>query len=254
MVAGSLGYEDRLMNEYGALLEGMKEAYYKDYKNIILETSHGDAYWNWYNSSVLGGLPIYVEILHQLNQRKADKNFKNHVRLVDEEDNMLAAYLARHGAERWNRMVVIREMFGRTRELWMLDMGLGTDEEIFQVVFEEEMDLRRLMDEVLDPEFNDEAGDEMDVGDENHVVVVGLAAAVNPNGELGNGPGDVQVEVEADEGEANGIGANVNPGASSVRSSDVMKKIKSHSVQFMFLLSYVLSCVVGPFGLKSFDD
>lgn len=38
VVAGSLCHEDRLKNEYNALFEGVKEAYYKDYKNIILKT------------------------------------------------------------------------------------------------------------------------------------------------------------------------------------------------------------------------
>lgn len=46
MLAGSLGFKDRLENEYNALLEGLKEAYYKDYTNIVLETDHQDAYWN----------------------------------------------------------------------------------------------------------------------------------------------------------------------------------------------------------------
>lgn len=55
VVAGSLGHEDMMMNEYNALLEGLKEAYYKDYTNIFIETDHVDAYWNWYNSSSLGG-------------------------------------------------------------------------------------------------------------------------------------------------------------------------------------------------------
>lgn len=94
VVAGSLCHEDRLMNEYNTLFEGLKEAYYKDYKNIILETDHVETYWNLYNFSVLGGPPEYANITQQLNQRKADKNFKTHVKLVDEEDNALAAYLA----------------------------------------------------------------------------------------------------------------------------------------------------------------
>lgn len=57
IVAGSLCIEDELSNEYHALLEGLKEAYYKDYTNIVLETDHQDAYWNWYNSSILDGPP-----------------------------------------------------------------------------------------------------------------------------------------------------------------------------------------------------
>lgn len=132
MVAGSLCIEDRLNNEYHAFFEGLKETYYKDYTNIVLESDHMDAYWNWYNSSVLGGPPEHEFVLQQLNQRKADKNFKTKIRLVDPEDNMLAAYLARFGAENWKQMVVIRDMPERVRELWMLDMGLGRLRSVFK--------------------------------------------------------------------------------------------------------------------------
>lgn len=191
VVAGSQGHVDRLMNEYSAFFEGFKEAYYKDYKNIILEIDHVDVYWNWYNSSVLGGPPEYANIMQQLNQRKAGKKIKTHVRLVDKEDNALAAYLARHGAESWKQMVAIREMFGRVLELWMLDMGLGSDKYRFQVIFEEELDHRRMVDEVVDPEGNVGEAEEMEVGDENQVVVVGLAAVPFQNA-------DEQVVVEAE--------------------------------------------------------
>lgn len=108
IVAGSLCIEDELSNEYHALLEGLKEAYYKDYTNIVLETDHQDAYWNWYNSWILDGPPEHQFVMQQLNQRMADKNFRTKTRLVDPEDNMLAAYLARNGAETWKQMVVIR--------------------------------------------------------------------------------------------------------------------------------------------------
>lgn len=59
------------------------------------------------------GPPEYANLMHQLNQRKAVKNFKTRVRLVDDDDNALTAYLARHVAENWKQMVAIREMFGR---------------------------------------------------------------------------------------------------------------------------------------------
>lgn len=44
------------------------------------------------------------------------------VRLVDPEDNMLAAYLAEYGANNWKKMVIIEEPFGRVEELWHYDM------------------------------------------------------------------------------------------------------------------------------------
>lgn len=79
-------------------MEGMKEAFYKDFSNIILETDEVDPYWEWFNSSIAGGRPQYEFILQQLNQRRADKNFIAEVRLVDHADNMLATYLAEYGA------------------------------------------------------------------------------------------------------------------------------------------------------------
>lgn len=151
MVAGSLCIENRLNNEYNALLEVLKEAYYKDYTNIVLETDHLDAYWNWYNSSVLGGPPEHEFVMQQLNQRKTDKNFKTEICLVNPEDNVLTAYLTRHGAENSKRMVVIKKMFGRVRELSTIDMGVGRAKDHFQVVYKEELDPRRLEEEVVNP-------------------------------------------------------------------------------------------------------
>lgn len=214
MVAGSLGIEDRLSNEYYALLEGLKEAYYKDYTNIVLETDHVEAYWNWYNSYVLGSPPEHEFVVQQLNQRKSDKNFKTEIRLADPEDNLLAVYLANHGAANWNRMVVIREMFGRVRELWMRDMGLGSAVERFQAVYEEDLDARRLEEEVVDPinVGNNEievaadqegAGNGMEeddmVEENNNFVVIGLAA-----------PGAGAGALELNEEEFNGIDAGEN--------------------------------------------
>lgn len=79
-------------------MEGLKEAFYKDFTKIILETDEMDPYWEWYNSTIVGGQPQYEFILQQLNQRRADKNFVDEVRLVDREDNLLAAHLAEFGA------------------------------------------------------------------------------------------------------------------------------------------------------------
>lgn len=44
MTAGFLGFDDQRENEFNAFLEGMKEAFYKDYTNIILETDEVDPY------------------------------------------------------------------------------------------------------------------------------------------------------------------------------------------------------------------
>lgn len=151
MVAGSLGYENRRNNEYNAFFEGLKEAYFKKYSKLILETDHVDAFWDWQNSTVLGGPAEHEFVLWQLNQRRADRNFMIDVRLADPEANALAAYLARHGAEHWTQMVAINEPFGRIRELWSFDMGLGRVEPRFQVILEEDLDERLLEDEIVNP-------------------------------------------------------------------------------------------------------
>lgn len=66
------------------------------------------------------------------------------------------------------------------------------------------VDHRRMLDEVLNPVVNEE----MELADENHVVVVGLAAVGNRNGELEVGQDDDQVEVEAEN-----AGVDAFPGA-----------------------------------------
>lgn len=61
----------------------------------------------------------------------------------------------------------------------MLDMGLGSDDDRFHVVFEEKLDHHKMVDEVVDLEGNADEAEDMDVGDENQVVVVGLAPVPN---------------------------------------------------------------------------
>lgn len=136
MTAGSLCIEDLRENQFTAFLEGMNEAFYKDYTKIILKMDEVDPYWEWYNSTVVGGDAQYEFILQQLNQRRADKNYTTKLRLVDKEDNMLAAYLAEYGANNWKTMVIIEEPFGSVEELWHYDMGLGHFGQRFRAVLQ----------------------------------------------------------------------------------------------------------------------
>lgn len=87
----------------------------------------------------------------------------------------------------------------------MLDMGLWSDDDMFQVGFEEELDHMRMMDEVVNPEGNADVAEEMDVGEENHVVVVGLAPVGNQNAE---GVGEAPI---IDLSKGNGDGVDVLP-------------------------------------------
>ncbi|KAK1360752.1 hypothetical protein POM88_045226 [Heracleum sosnowskyi] len=115
------------MDEFNAFLEGMKRAYMEDYLNVILETNHVNAYWEWKNSTIKGGVPEHAYIIKQLNTSRRDTN------LADPEDNMLAAYFADQGAEKWKQMVVVKKPFGRVHKLWSLDMRLGPVGHQFQV-------------------------------------------------------------------------------------------------------------------------
>lgn len=151
MTAGSLCFEDQRENQFNAFMEGMKEVFYKDYTKVILETYEVDPYWEWYNSTVVGGAPRDEFILQQLNQRRAYKNFSETVRLVDREDNLLAAYLAEYGAFHWKKMVIIEEPFGRVEELWHYDMGLGYYGPRFRAALQSEVNLAVMMDEVVNP-------------------------------------------------------------------------------------------------------
>lgn len=45
MIGGSLGFNNRRENEYNAFLESLKEAYFRDFRNIVLETDHVDSFW-----------------------------------------------------------------------------------------------------------------------------------------------------------------------------------------------------------------
>lgn len=48
----------------------------------------------------------------------------------------MTRYLAHHGTHTWNRMMIIQAPFGRVREIWANDMGLGPLGEQFEEVLE----------------------------------------------------------------------------------------------------------------------
>ncbi|KAK1399305.1 hypothetical protein POM88_009168 [Heracleum sosnowskyi] len=124
--------------------------------NIILETDHLDAYWDWIHSAIIGAPPQHARIVQHLNQRKADKNFHSVTRLVAPEDNHLAAYVAQYGAENWKHMVRFRRPFGRIMEIWNSDMGLGEIGPQFEVLLEEEINMGLAQGEVEDPQVGQE--------------------------------------------------------------------------------------------------
>lgn len=139
MIAGSLEFINRRLNEYQALLEGCKCAYLELWEDFILECDHLDSFWEWKNSTLEGVHPDHAHLVQQLNQRQADRNFRMEVTLCDANANALATYLAHHGAENFKNMVIIEQPFGRVRELWNLDMGLGSADPRFVAIHERDL-------------------------------------------------------------------------------------------------------------------
>ncbi|KAK1364861.1 hypothetical protein POM88_040422 [Heracleum sosnowskyi] len=54
ILGGSLGIVNMRNNEYHTFMEGLKVAFDRGYTDIILESDHLDAYWDWTHSSVFG--------------------------------------------------------------------------------------------------------------------------------------------------------------------------------------------------------
>ena len=77
-------------------------------------------------------------MVEQLNQRVSIGKLQLVKRVVVPSQNMLARYLAEDGAATKFRVVRMRRPFGRVRELWHLDMGLGFIGGNFSVVDEDE--------------------------------------------------------------------------------------------------------------------
>lgn len=90
--------------------------------------------WKWF----FGSKPLNGYSTLHLEQRKKDPNLTLRVQLVQESENRLARYLAKDGANNRTHLVVYRMMFGRVREFWMLDMGLGINVGDFEVLTEDE--------------------------------------------------------------------------------------------------------------------
>lgn len=166
MLSGTLGIQNPRINEYHALLEGCKRAFVENWQFFELECDHLDSFWEWRNSSIEGARPEHAEVVQQLNQRAADRNFRMDVKLCDPNANALAAYLAQHGAENYKNMVIIAQPFGRIFELWNLDMGLGPADPQFMAIHEDDINPEVVDDEANEvPAVEDEApmaaGEEM---------------------------------------------------------------------------------------------
>lgn len=85
-------------------------------------------------------------LIQQLEQRKKDPRLVLRINVVSQNENRLARWLAEDGAQNRTRMVLFRRLFGRVKELWMLDLGLGPIAGDFQVVSEEEYEAMLMME------------------------------------------------------------------------------------------------------------
>ncbi|KAK1379691.1 hypothetical protein POM88_021602 [Heracleum sosnowskyi] len=156
MFGGSLGIQERRLNEFYAMLYALRKAFFLNHNLVELEFDHPGAYWEWRHSRVDGAIPEHLYVIRQLNTRRYDKNSIIDLNLVNAECNALATYLAQHGANTWDCMVEIDAPFGRVKELWYNDMGLGPIGPQYDSVHE-----ANLNDVVVNAELEMLEGDEM---------------------------------------------------------------------------------------------
>ncbi|KAL8156801.1 hypothetical protein AgCh_001781 [Apium graveolens] len=157
---GSLGIVERRLNELYAMLQGLVRAFLDDYKVIELETDNVEAFWEW-SDSMINGVPQEHEfVVRQLNTKKADENYDLMLRIVDENANSLARYVARYGATHFDRMVIFSNLFGRVCEIWHHDIGLGPVGVQFVPILEVDLEDEIVNDEVIVDEELLEVGNE----------------------------------------------------------------------------------------------
>lgn len=149
LYGGSLGIEERRTNEIYAMLQGLIRAYLDEHEVLELETDNVAAHWEWDNSLVNGVPPKHEFVTPQMNTRKLDENWVLSTRPIDEDSNVLARYLAMHGAANHDRMVIYSIIFGRIREIWSHDMGLGPVGGQYVPVYEEDLEAGVINEEVV---------------------------------------------------------------------------------------------------------
>lgn len=140
MYSGTIRDLTKRGNELWVMLIGLKGAFLEDEHMVELEELESDnkeavkewEEWKWYSD------PNHENVIQQLNQRKSDPNLTLVVRAVKESQNALARYLAHVGSQQRTRLVVICRLFVQVKELWSLDMGLGTCQGKFETMSKDE--------------------------------------------------------------------------------------------------------------------
>ncbi|WOG81936.1 hypothetical protein DCAR_0101094 [Daucus carota subsp. sativus] len=137
ILTGSLGHINQRANELWAIQLGLQLAFQIGEKALELESESAAAIQEWDDHRWFTD-PRHSRMVEQLNQRLSVGRIHLVKRVVVESQNMLARYLAEDGAATKFRVVRMKRPFGRVRELWHLDMGLGFIGGNFGVVNEEE--------------------------------------------------------------------------------------------------------------------
>ena len=140
MYSGTIRNQTRRANELWALLVGLTGVFLENEECVELESDNWEAIKEWDEYKWFHD-PNHANVIQQLNQRKEDPNLTLVVRPIDSSQNALARYLAEVGSWQCLRLVVIRRLFGEVKELWMLDMGLGTSKGEFRRLFGEVKEL-----------------------------------------------------------------------------------------------------------------
>ncbi|WOG92490.1 hypothetical protein DCAR_0311759 [Daucus carota subsp. sativus] len=178
MVSGTIRNLTERANELWALLAGLKMAFLEGEEKVELESDNAGAVkeweqWMWdYDRN-------HENVIQQLNQRKTDPNLSLVVRSMEPSQNALARYLAHMGSLQRTRLVIIRRLFGEVKELWSLDMGLGTTKGNFEAMSEEEYENWLWEDE---EEEDQEAGIIEIIDDEDEEAVAMLMDGVGQPG------------------------------------------------------------------------
>lgn len=165
MYSGAIRDMTKIGNELWSFVIGLKGAFFEDENLIILEIDNATGVkewedWKWFLD------PNHAGLIQQLEQRKRDPNLVLQVRVVSQSENRLARWLAYDGAHNRTRVVLYFRLFGRVKELWMLDMGLGPIHGDYQVVSEEEYEFLMMEAEEMQEnganvvEISDEESDE----------------------------------------------------------------------------------------------
>ncbi|KAL1820697.1 hypothetical protein ACET3Z_015566 [Daucus carota] len=137
MVSGTLNILNERVNQLWAILMGLRCCFYVGKHNVILETESGDAVREWQDWRRFIN-PSYSDVIKSLVKRTDDERLELEVSVVTESSNQLARYLAVDGAANRSVPVMFTRPFGRVRDLWHIDMGLGTTDFGFDLYTEEE--------------------------------------------------------------------------------------------------------------------